>query len=236
MSLILIIDTSGENAFVCLSKEGNLIAKKESMQQNQHASFVHVAIAELFNDVDFKLNNIDAVAVVNGPGSYTGLRVGLATAKGICFALNKPIILINTLYIMATAIRNLYVENNEIKGNELFCPLIDARRAEVFTGIYDIDLKVVMNNTNLIIEQNSFADYLSNHFIAFGGNACNKVEQILNTPNASYYQSISYIQEACKEADKQFKDNNFDSLIYSEPFYLKEFYSISPKKTTDTIL
>ena len=225
MSLILIIDTSGENAFVCLSKEGILIAKKESMQQNQHASFVHIAIAELFNDVDFKLDNIDAIAVVNGPGSYTGLRVGLATAKGICFALNKPLILINTLFIMATAIRNLYVKNKEKKGNELFCPLIDARRAEVFTAIYNMDLSVVLNNTNLIIEENSFAEYLTNNFIVFGGNACNKVEQILTTDNASYYQSVNYINEACTEADKQFRDNNFDSLIYSEPFYLKEFYS-----------
>ncbi len=230
MSLILIIDTSGENAFVCLSEEGKLIAKKESMHQNQHASFVHVAIAELFINTAFKLDNIDAIAVVNGPGSYTGLRVGLATAKGICFALNKPLILINTLFIMAAAIRNWYVKSTEIKGNELFCPLIDARRAEVFTGMYNIDLNLVLNNTNLVIEENSFADYFTNHFIVFGGNACIKVEQILAADNASYCQSVSYINEACTEAEIQFRDNNFDSLIYSEPFYLKEFYSISPKK------
>ena len=236
MSLILVIDTSGENAFVCLSKEGRILAIQESREQNQHASFIHVAIANLFNGQLYTLENIDAVAVVNGPGSYTGLRVGLSTAKGLCFALQKPLILLNTLKMMAIAIRNNYVANNEEKGNELYCPLIDARRAEVFTGMYDAALLEVLTNNNLIIDENSFGEYTDNHFIAFGGNACNKVEKVLINKNCTYYPVLNYNKEACEEAEKQFINNSFDSLAYSEPYYLKEFYSISPKKSTNTIV
>jgi len=232
MSLILVIDTSGENAFVCLSEDSKLLCIQESTEQIQHASFIHVAIGNLLNGLPVSLDTIDAIAVVNGPGSYTGLRVGLSTAKGLCFALQKPLILLNTLKMMAIALRNKYHLHNELKGNELFCPLIDARRSEVFTGIYDINVEMVLQNTNLIMEENSFSEYSSNHIIVFGGNACNKVENILNNKNYSYYPSLNYSKIACEEAEKQFSIKNFDSLIYSEPFYLKEFYSISPKKST----
>lgn len=234
MSLILVIDTSGENAFVCLSAEGKLLAIQESREQNQHASFIHVAITDLFKGLPISLEKIDAVSVVNGPGSYTGLRVGLSTAKGLCFALQKPLILLNTLKMMAKCIRNNYMATNDQKGNELFCPLIDARRAEVFTGIYNTEIEEVLSNTNLIIDESTFGEYADNHLIIFGGNACTKVEKVLQNKNCIYFPHLSYSKEACVEAEILFENKEFASLIYAEPYYLKEFYTISPKKSINT--
>jgi len=225
MSLILIIDTCGDNAFVCLSREGNIIAKQENTIQNQHAAFVHPAIEILFKNTNVSIQDIDAVAVVNGPGSYTGLRVGLSSAKGICYSINKPLILINTLYLMAMELRNHYLKNNIANGNELFCPLIDARRMEVYTGIYDIDLKEVLQDTNLIIDKESFSNYSTNHLMVFGGSGSLKVMNCIDNKNCLYPDSSDYAEEACWIASERYKNNEFDSLIYSEPFYLKEFYS-----------
>ena len=225
MSLILIIDTCGDNAFVCLSSKGSIIAKQDNSIQNQHASFIHPAIELLFKNAAVSLQDIDAVAVVNGPGSYTGLRVGLSSAKGICYSINKPLILINTLYVMAMALRNNFVNNNASKGNELFCPLIDARRMEVYTGIYDINLKEILQQTNLIIDKDSFSNYTTDHLIVFGGSGSLKVMNCVDNKNCLFPNPADYSQEACLIASERYKNNEFDSLIYSEPFYLKEFYS-----------
>ena len=225
MSLILIIDTCGDNAFVCLSREGIIVAKQENTIQNQHAAFIHPAIETLCKYTKISIHDIDAVAVVNGPGSYTGLRVGLSSAKGICFSINKPLILINTLYIIALALRNNFIDNNIAIGNELFCPLIDARRMEVYTGIYDIDLKEVIQNTNLIIDKDSFSNYFSDHLMVFGGTGSLKVMNCIDNKNCLFPVNSNYAQEACSIANDRYKNNEFDSLIYSEPFYLKEFYS-----------
>ena len=225
MSLILLIDTCGDNAFLCVCREGIIIAKQDNAQQNQHASFIHIAIDNLFKTSGLNLKDIDAVAVVNGPGSYTGLRVGLSSAKGICYALNKPLILLNTLFVMAMAMKNEYRRNNALKGNEIFCPLIDARRMEVYTCMYNNDLNEELQQTNLIVEENTFDHYLQYHFMVFGGNGSLKVENILSNNNCIYYPQLDYSREASIVAENRFNSQQFDSLAYSEPFYLKEFYS-----------
>ncbi len=225
MSLLLVIDTSGEKAFVALSKDGKIIIKQDNVVQNQHASFIHIAIKELFETTCIPMDSIAAIAVVNGPGSYTGLRVGLATAKGICYTLDKPLILLNTLQMMAIAIGNKYIKEGNLQGNEFICPMIDARRAEVYTTIYDLEFKQHLPFINWIVAENSFDEYLQQGRVVFGGNACNKVADIIKKDHCIYYQEIEYEEEACIAAQKQYDSKEFASVAYSEPYYLKEFYS-----------
>ena len=225
MSLLLVIDTSGEKAFVALSNDGKIMIKRDNVVQNQHASFIHIAIKELFETAGIPMDSIAAIAVVNGPGSYTGLRVGLATAKGICYTLDKPLILLNTLHLMAIAIGIKYIKEAKVNGDELICPMIDARRAEVYITIYDMEYKQLLPFTNWIVGENSFDEYLQKGSLVFGGNACNKVADIIKKDNCIYYPDIEYAEEACIEAQKQFDNKNFSSVAYSEPYYLKEFYS-----------
>lgn len=133
MPLILHIDTATNYASICISKDDVVLGFEENAEQKNHASFLQPAIKAMFAKCNFNLSDIDAVAVTNGPGSYTGLRVGLASAKGLCFALNKALILLNTLQVMAAAsIESKKEEDIDI----LFCPMIDARRMEVFTALY----------------------------------------------------------------------------------------------------
>ena len=132
MLLLLNIDTATEHASVCLSKDGIVLGLIESSEQKNHAAFVQPAIQQIINESDYTLADIDAVAATSGPGSYTGLRVGLASAKGICYALDKPLILVNTLETMAQSILYNYQSTNQpINQSTLLCPLIDARRMEV---------------------------------------------------------------------------------------------------------
>ena len=226
MSLILIIDTSNETAFVSISRNGIVLSEQINTEQNKHAAFVHIAIQDACTAANISLQELDALAVVNGPGSYTGLRVGLSTAKGLCFTLHKPLILLNTLYMMGAAIRKQYLQNNTgVNEKVLYCPLIDARRMEVFTAIYDAELNEVLEPTAMIIDEFSFQQYYNDHQIVFGGNGTAKVENILPDGNATYYKKTNYIAEAAYYAEKSYENSKFENLIYSEPYYLKEFYT-----------
>ena len=126
---------------------------------------------------------------------------------------------------MAMSLRNNFIKNNNAKGNEFFCPLIDARRMEVYTGLYDINLKEALQQTNLIIEKDSFSNYSTSNLIVFGGSGSLKVMNCIDNKNCLFPDSSDYSQEACWIASERYKNKEFDSLIYSEPFYLKEFYS-----------
>ena len=141
MALILNIDTATDHASVALCNNGNLIALKDNPYQKEHAAFVHVAIEGMLKEHDVSINEIDAFAVTSGPGSYTGLRVSMAAAKGLCYALQKPLICLNTLQVMACAAKIMIVENGlPVLDEQLLCPMIDARRMEVFMAMYNMDM------------------------------------------------------------------------------------------------
>lgn len=163
-----------------------------------------------------------AVAVSTGPGSYTGLRVGLSAAKGLCYALSIPLIGINTLQMMAAAAQ----ENT----SELLCPMIDARRMEVFTAIYDQSLQKVLPPTNMILDENSFADRLTENPILFFGNGSKKAEGIINHPNARFADVSATAENMVALAAEKFKREEFLDLAYSEPYYGKDFHSPISKK------
>jgi tRNA threonylcarbamoyladenosine biosynthesis protein TsaB len=227
MGLILQIDTATEYASVCLSRNGIPLFSIESTDQKNHGSFLQPAIQELMAKYGKKLSDLDAVAVTEGPGSYTGLRVGLASAKGLCYALQKPLITINTLKTMAvSAIRS--VGNNS--NGHLFIPMIDARRMEVFTAIYDETLNIIDVPNAKILEECSFHSVLDENPTIFSGSGSVKFKLICHHHNAIF----STVQHDSKDmsmlAFNALEEKNFANLAYCEPFYLKSFYSPAPKK------
>ena len=160
MSLILNIDTALENGFVGLSENGRLVAWQSSADQKEHASFLQPAVQQMMLDAGKKMSDIDAISVAIGPGSYTGLRVGLASAKGFCYALQKPLIAINTLAIITLAtIESLY--QSDVRMDEkIYCPMIDARRMEVFTATFNHLLEIVETPVAMVLDENSFLEKL----------------------------------------------------------------------------
>src|SRR5580704_5487088 len=180
MSLILNIDTSMETAGVCLSIDGSTLIMAESTDQKNHSSWLHPTIARLLEETGHRVRDLQAVAVSAGPGSYTGLRVGMAAAKGFCYALGIPLIAENTLNVMAFAARE------QLAGADLLCPMIDARRMEVFTAIYRNDGTILLPATAMIIDENSFAEYLLLHKMSFFGDGSHKCKQLITAPSAAF--------------------------------------------------
>ncbi len=225
MPIILHIDTATEFASVCLSDDTKILSFEANQEQKNHASFLQPAIQKMMLASKIYLKDIDAVSVTNGPGSYTGLRVGLASAKGLCFALNKPLITLSTLEIMATA---SIEENNQ--SEFLYCPMIDARRMEVFTALYTKELILVKDAQALILDENSFADYLKSHTIVFSGSGAKKAKTIINSMLAKFSEVQHSAKNMITLSLHKFSENNFSDIAYASPNYGKEFYTIPPKK------
>ncbi|HLG40925.1 MAG TPA: tRNA (adenosine(37)-N6)-threonylcarbamoyltransferase complex dimerization subunit type 1 TsaB, partial [Chitinophagaceae bacterium] len=176
MALILNIDTAVELASVCLSNDDKVISLTINKTKNDHAAWLHPAIHKLIQDEELRIEHIEAAAVSIGPGSYTGLRLGLSAAKGICYALNIPLITINTLQMMAHSV--------SAEAHDLICPLIDARRMEVFMAVYTKSYHEIVRPASMIVDKNSFTDILSSHHITFCGNGVKKIQSLLSHANA----------------------------------------------------
>ena len=229
MALILNIETSTEVCSVSLAKDGKLILKKEDTQGKTHASLLTVFMQEIFKETEFAVNQLDAVAVSKGPGSYTGLRIGVSVAKGIAFAAEIPLISISTLQAMAVGIsKNHKKENNE---NILFCPMIDARRMEVYSAFYNSNNKLVKEISADIIDDDSYKEYLQKNKLLFFGNGAEKCKATIKSENAEFIDNIVCSSENMIElSEKAFQNSNFEDIAYFEPFYLKDFIATVPRK------
>jgi tRNA threonylcarbamoyladenosine biosynthesis protein TsaB len=191
--------------------------------QMDHAGFLQVAIKDILGKAAINFSQIDAIAVTIGPGSYTGLRVGLSSAKGLCYALNKPLITIGTLEVLAKSAL-ISPESNEFKPTMLLCPMIDARRMEVFTAVFDQSLQTILAPYALILEANSFNEMLTKSPIAFFGNGSQKWQNISLSTN-SIFLDVAINPFAMSElTQNKFTLSNFSDLAYTEPTYIKEFY------------
>jgi tRNA threonylcarbamoyladenosine biosynthesis protein TsaB len=217
MALLLNIDTAVEAASICLAKDGKVLSFSKNEKQKDHASWLHVAIKEMFEKNNAELNSIDAVGLTEGPGSYTGLRIGMATAKGICYALSKPLITLNTLAVMANAAKD--------QNGDLLCPMIDARRMEVFTALYKKDLQMVKEPVAMVIDEKSFDEELMYSSICFFGNGSNKFRNIKHHANAFFSDAGFDATAMVSLAERKYMDQVFADLAYAEPLYLKEFHS-----------
>ncbi|WP_276480659.1 tRNA (adenosine(37)-N6)-threonylcarbamoyltransferase complex dimerization subunit type 1 TsaB [Paraflavitalea pollutisoli] len=229
MGLIINIDTATENASVCLAKDGKLVANKVNRDQRDHASWIQPAIAQLMEETGYAMNQLEAVAVTAGPGSYTGLRVGLATAKGLCYALNIPLITESTLKVIAYATRTAMQLSTAQPTDELpifLCPMIDARRMEVFTGVYSQDLEEVVPGGAVILEESSFNKELENNHLIFCGNAVAKWKPLCKHSHAMFYEGDAHTAADLATLSAQaFHQRRWADLAYAEPAYLKEFHT-----------
>lgn len=217
MSLILNIDTAVQTASICLAQNGKSINSRLNPSQKDHAAWLQPAINDLMKECSLLMNDLDAIAISAGPGSYTGLRVGMATAKGICYALQKPLLLIGTLKMMAAG---------AVSGkDELICPMIDARRMEVFTAVFTQNLDELMNAQNCILTQESFKEFLDQGPVLFLGNGSNKSKELLSHKNAVYSDIESTAEQMALLSYQKFLAKDQADLAYSEPLYGKEFYS-----------
>ena len=217
MALILNIDTAVDTASVSLAKDGRMLSIEKNEKQKDHTGWLHLAIREIFEKNNSELKTVDAIAVTGGPGSYTGLRIGMATAKGICYALNKPLITLNTLQVMANAAKD--------EKADLLCPMIDARRMEVFAAIYSKDMQIIKQPAAIEINEKSFDDELSTNTICFFGNGSTKFQSIKRNINAIFSSIIADASSMISLSEEIFKQKDFADLAYAEPLYLKEFHT-----------
>jgi tRNA threonylcarbamoyladenosine biosynthesis protein TsaB len=207
-------------ASVCIAEDGAALAYEENNEQKDHASWLHSTVVDLLQTLPYRINDLHAVGVSIGPGSYTGLRVGLAAAKGFCYALSIPLIAVNTLEMMAFAVREEATEEAM-----LICPMIDARRREVFTAIYEKSLQERVPAHALVLENNSFESLLGSNKILFCGNGSNKFREIVHHDNAYFSMTNSNARHLAQLSHKRFLKKEFTGLAYSEPLYIKEFHS-----------
>jgi tRNA threonylcarbamoyladenosine biosynthesis protein TsaB len=231
MALILNIDTAIEIASVCIAEGERIVASAVNRNQKDHAAWVQTAVQQIMYDAGRNIQDLQAVAVTEGPGSYTGLRVGMATAKGICYALQIPLITESTLRVMAHAAKGEWVVRNpsDIAGIR-FCPMIDARRMEVFTAIYDMDLVEVMPARALILDENSFKEALKESKIVFFGSGSDKWKPVhFNASLLLLQADIQGATSLAKLAAARFSKEMTSDLAYADPVYLKEFYSYIKK-------
>lgn len=226
MALILNIDTAVDVASICLANDEAVLSIAKNESQKDHASWLHMAIKEIFEKNNLELRSVDAIAITGGPGSYTGLRIGMATAKGICYALNKPLIGLNTLLVMANAAKNVHKDSFG-ENADLLCPMIDARRMEVFTAIYTKELQIIKEPAAISLNENSFDEYLSANSICFFGNGSNKFKAIMKHDKAIFKDLKADASSMISLSEKKFTGKEFTDLAYAEPLYLKEFYTPS---------
>ncbi|WP_316737638.1 tRNA (adenosine(37)-N6)-threonylcarbamoyltransferase complex dimerization subunit type 1 TsaB [Pedobacter aquatilis] len=226
MATILQIETATSVCSVALSVNGITTFTKEEIGQNLHASKLTLFIEEVIKLAGLSYKDLDAIAISKGPGSYTGLRIGVSTAKGLCYALGKPLIAVETLKMMAAG---FIAQNPEYVG--LICPMIDARRMEVYTSVFDTNLNVLEETWAKIIDENSFGDFLANQTLTFIGDGSAKCAEVLNQQTAKFnnnnFNSSANISEL---AHNSFQAGNFEDVAYFEPFYLKDFVLTQPKK------
>jgi tRNA threonylcarbamoyladenosine biosynthesis protein TsaB len=226
MAVLLLMETAAAVCSVALSKDGTLLGIRESHSRNVHAERVSVFTAELLADAGLQPEEVDAVAVSMGPGSYTGLRIGVASAKGFCYATGKPLVAIPTLQAMALGMKKRYPE-----GVDLWCPMLDARRMEVYCALYDAALKPVGETMAEIITEQSFTEYFRDHFIVFGGEGAEKCREILGLREHARFlegfeTSAAFLMPL---AEERFAEGRFEDPAYFEPFYLKEFIAGKPR-------
>lgn len=221
MALILCVETSHQTASVALCSDGALIGFRESLSQKEHASFLQPAVQDMMKEAGLSLNQVDAVSVSIGPGSYTGLRVGLASAKGICYALNKPLIALDTLTIIA------HLAGKDLpkhEGIRYILPMIDARRNEVFCSVFDQQLKMIAPPQAHILTDQSFVDLLSQP-VLFAGDGTGKWKLQCRHDNAVFKDIRPNAGDMCSLSHNAWRMQHFAPLRKTAPLYAKEFYS-----------
>lgn len=220
MTTILNIDTTGSEAFVAVAQNGIVLDVAYSMNQKDHASFLHPAVEAQLLKLNLLPSQIDAVAVTDGPGSYTGIRIGLSGAKGLCYALNVPLICVSSLTLLAAAA----AERTGAKSG-VIVPMIDARRMEVFSAVYSPTVVELELPHALLLNSESFIIYLLKGSVVFCGSGVEKFKGICEHKNAHFVDTMHVAVDLCTLSFLKFKRGEMSNLITSNPRYVKEFYN-----------
>jgi tRNA threonylcarbamoyladenosine biosynthesis protein TsaB len=225
--LVLSLDTSTRGCSVAVHQNNELLACYELFTDKSSSGMLTTLIQNTVEHAGFQLSDIDVVAVAKGPGSYTGLRIGVSTAKGLCFALDKPLVSVNTLEAMAAQLRG------SLPVDYLLCPMIDARRMEVYCAIFDQQLNPIQTTQALIIDENSFLELLTKQKIVFFGDGADKCKTVLGAnPNAVFMPNTIFpsAKTIGHIASKAIDNQQFEDIETFEPFYLKDFVGTTPRK------
>lgn len=233
MSFILNLESSTEVCSVALSRNGESCDLMENLEGMSHARLMGAYAEEIVKRNNLTFNTLSAVAVSMGPGSYTGLRIGVSLAKGICYGGNIPLIAVSPLQAMSShVVANQSRWNLPDSGEVAFCPMIDARRMEVYTALYDRHNQETEGVSTKIIDENSFQELLERQTVVFFGNGSAKIQKVITHKNAVFIPGIqTSAQFMCSLADKALENKQYVDLAYFEPFYLKDFIAGVPKKT-----
>lgn len=224
MPYILNIHTATETAIVNLCSGKDVIDSSVNSDAKQHASFLHTAISSMLKKQNINAKQLNAIGVSCGPGSYTGIRVGLAAAKGLCYALNIPLVTYNSLELIALSTLLLVKD-----ATSLYCPMIDARRMEVYTAMYDGDRKEIAAPEAMILDENSFSDILLSNVIIFSGSGSNKFREVSKNANAKFIEAEISTEAIAKISWQKFENNEFENVSGVKPVYIKDFHTLARK-------
>ncbi|WP_423130125.1 tRNA (adenosine(37)-N6)-threonylcarbamoyltransferase complex dimerization subunit type 1 TsaB [Gaoshiqia sp. Z1-71] len=232
MAFILNLESSTDVCSVALSENGQLIDIVESDEGQNHARLLSVFAQEIMQKNKLEFNRLSAVAVSRGPGSYTGLRIGVSLAKGLCYANQLPLIAINPLQAMSLHISSQAGKwDLAMNGNQVFCPMIDARRMEVYTALYNAQGEELAPVSAKLIDQASFLEIPAETQLVIFGNGAAKCREVMERPNVLFIDGIkTSAQFMCSLSNKALENNEFADLAYFEPFYLKDFIAGKPRK------
>ncbi|MBR5736300.1 MAG: tRNA (adenosine(37)-N6)-threonylcarbamoyltransferase complex dimerization subunit type 1 TsaB [Bacteroidales bacterium] len=224
-NLILSIETSGAACSAALSEGGSVIGSVTLDDSNRQSSMLVPAIESLFRKCSRMMPECDAVAVSSGPGSYTGLRVGVSTAKGICYGLGKPLIAVPTLEILLAEARSM----EQCAGADFYVPMLDARRMEVYQAVYDASGKCIEEVSAKVLDQDSYRDLLAAGKVVFIGTGAGKYSEAFPHPDGIYVPCVPKASYMASAALAAFEAGRFEDVAYFEPFYLKEFVAVVKK-------
>ncbi|WP_324023764.1 tRNA (adenosine(37)-N6)-threonylcarbamoyltransferase complex dimerization subunit type 1 TsaB [Maribacter sp. BPC-D8] len=223
MGVILNLETSSTNCSVCVAKDGVILSMKELNSANySHAEKLHIFIEEVMKEASLKMEDLEAVAVSKGPGSYTGLRIGVSAAKGLCYALGIPLISISTLKSMASQVK--------IKKDEVLIPVLDARRMEVYSSVFDAELIEIRETKAEIIDEYSFQDYINKNHVHFLGSGAEKIKELFPLETITYHcEIVPSAKEMAAISSDKYNIGDFEDVAYFEPYYLKDFVMLTKK-------
>ena len=236
MENIILIETSTALCSVALAQNGAITAYRESSAPKAHASLTAVFVQEVLQECNLTLSDCDAVCVSMGPGSYTGLRVGVSTAKGLCFGSGKQLLAVGTLDTLAYQAISVIPSEVEKSPYRFIIPMIDARRMEVYSAVFEIagqcdnEICQITETAPTIIDENSFAEYLEQGHCLFIGDGAGKCADVIKHPNAHFCQCHPKASAMLKPAQAAYNEKRFEDVAYFEPFYLKEFVATASKK------
>jgi len=223
MGLLLCLETATKSCSVSLSLDGTEIRTiTEVARQYSHSEKLNGFIESIFEGTDYKLTDLDAVAISEGPGSYTGLRIGTSSAKGLCYALDIPLIAVNSLAALASS---------KVNQDMFICPLFDARRMEVYSAVFDAELNLLEPTKAVVIDNDSYSNFLEQGKVIFLGPGAEKCVDTLTHPNALFDLETEVSAHGMIQlAEANYQQKDFVNLAYFEPFYLKDFIAGAPKK------